>query len=342
MMTGVLRELNNACIVVDRDLKILHANKTAHKYFGRKKDPAAALDFSDLPPTLGTKIYHVLKTGAALGPFRYEPENAPGTIFKIGILPFQHGSYSVPASALLTAEDLTESEQLKTLEAEAAKLRLLNRMSDRLAQEAGTAVTPIDAAWQLLSEKLKDTTYRDELDAMSVGIKRLERLTKQMRILGREGHLREESFAVGKLVEESFQEAAKYQGARKPQFKFHDADLTTTVNGDREALKQALFEVMLNALQANSQSPRVTVSIRPANSEQEQLVAIEVQDNGTGFTAESARRAPAPFDTARASGLGLGLTVSQKIIESHHGRLEIVPADSGVVRIFLPVESIDN
>ena len=342
MMTGVLRELSNACIVVGRDLKVLHANKAAQKYFGRKDDRSLPLDFGDLPPTLGTKVYQVLKTGAALGPFRFEPENAPGRIFKIGILPFQHGSTSVPASALLTAEDLTESEQLKSLEAEAVKLRLLNRMSDRLAQEAGTAITPIDAAWQLLFEKLENTNFRDELDAMSVGIKKLKRISKQMLILGREGHLKVESFPVSKLLEEAFQEAAKYQGVRKPQLKFNDADLTVTVNGDREALKQALFEVMLNALQANAQSPKVAVSVRPAIHEEEQLVAIEVQDNGGGFTAEAARRVPAPFDTARASGLGLGLTVSQKIIESHHGRLEIVPANSGVVRIILPVESASD
>ena len=66
-----------------------------------------------------------------------------------------------------------------------------------------------------------------------------------------------------------------------------------------------------------------------------------MQDNGAGFTAEAAKKVPAPFFTTRNVGLGLGLTVSQKIIETHHGKLEIVPAQSGqsgVVRVSLPLE----
>ena len=69
---------------------------------------------------------------------------------------------------------------------------------------------------------------------------------------------------------------------------------------------------------------------------------IEVQDNGGGFSAEAIQHAPAPFFTTRNVGLGLGLTVSRKIVETHHGKLEIVPAKTGhagVVRISLPIDA---
>jgi C4-dicarboxylate-specific signal transduction histidine kinase len=77
-------------------------------------------------------------------------------------------------------------------------------------------------------------------------------------------------------------------------------------------------------------------------SEGGQDLQIEVQDNGSGFTAEAAEKVPSPFFTTRNVGLGLGLTVSQKIIETHHGKLEIIPpqsGQSGVVRISLPIDS---
>ena len=73
-----------------------------------------------------------------------------------------------------------------------------------------------------------------------------------------------------------------------------------------------------------------------------QDLRIEVQDNGSGFTAEAAKRVPSAFFTTRNVGLGLGLTVSRKIIETHHGKLEIVPpqsGQSGVVRVSLPIDS---
>ena len=68
MMTDVLRELSSACIVVGRDLKVLHANKAARRHFGQKNKRTGELEFSDLPQLLGAKIYQVLKTGAAMGP----------------------------------------------------------------------------------------------------------------------------------------------------------------------------------------------------------------------------------------------------------------------------------
>ncbi|HEX3890813.1 MAG TPA: response regulator, partial [Verrucomicrobiae bacterium] len=156
MMTDVLRELSSACIVVGRDLKVLHANKSARRHFGKKNERTGGLEFSDLPQALGAKIYQVLKTGAAMGPYRYEPENSPGTVYNISIIPFQRGNSSVPVSALLTADDLTQTEQLRKLEVEAANLRLVKTMADRMAHEIGNAMVPLSTHQQLLVEKYKD------------------------------------------------------------------------------------------------------------------------------------------------------------------------------------------
>src|SRR5208282_191524 len=120
MITEVLRELSSACIVVGRDLKVLHANKSARRHFGRKNERTGGLEFTDLPQMLGAKIYQVLKTGAALETFRYEPENSPCTIYNVTVVPFQRGNSSLPRSALLTADDLTQTERLRQLELEAA------------------------------------------------------------------------------------------------------------------------------------------------------------------------------------------------------------------------------
>jgi len=100
---------------------------------------------------------------------------------------------------------------------------------------------------------------------------------------------------------------------------------------------------MLNALQANPTDPKIGVRLQSGSSANgRQGLQIEVQDNGTGFTAETAQQAPAPFFTTRNIGLGLGLTVSRKIIETHQGKLEILSPSTGhagVVRISLPLEA---
>jgi nitrogen-specific signal transduction histidine kinase len=338
MMTDVLRELSSACVVVGRDLKVLHANKAARRHFGRKNERTGGLEFTDLPRTLGAKIYQVLKTGAALEPFRYEPENSPGTAYKVSILAFQHGNSSVPASALLTAEDLSESEHLNRLEVEAANLRLIKSMSYRLVNEIGNAVVPLSTHHQLLNERFDDPDFRKSLDAaLGESVKRIMRLNNQMRFLAREGQFESETFAVGKLVEDAFQEATRHQATAGAQLKFGIFDKQLTAVGDRAALKHALAEIMLNALQSNPGNAKVDVTLATAGSNGERSLQIEVHDNGGGFSAETAKRVPAPFFTTRQVGLGLGLTVSQRIIETHHGKLEIVPSPTGVVRVSLPL-----
>jgi len=340
MMTDVLRELSSACIVVGRDLKVLHANKAARRHFGRKNERTGGLEFSDLPQLLGAKIYQVLKTGAALEAFRYEPENSPGTTYSVSVVPFQRGNSVVPSSALLTADDLSQSEQLSKLEVEAANLRLVRTMADRLAHEIGNAMVPLSTHQQLLAEKFDDGEFRESLDhALAGGVKRVSRLINQMRFLARDGHIEQEVFAVEKLIEEAYQDAMQQQPIEGAQLKFENTGKPFVVTGDRAALKHALSEIMLNALQANPKSPHIGVKLQAAGSNGDRSVTIEVQDSGGGFTAEAAKKVPSPFYTTRNVGLGLGLSVSRKIIETHHGKLEIVPSPTGLVRVSLPVES---
>ena len=344
MMTDVLRELSSACIVVGRDLKVLHANKAARRHFGTKNKQTGGLEFSDLPQSLGAKIYQVLKTGAVMGPYRYEPESSPGTIYSISVVPFQRANSTVPISALLTADDLTQAEQLRNLEAEAANLRLIRSMADRMAHEIGNAMVPLSTHQQLLVEKYKDKEFRESLDhALADGVKRVSRLVSQMRFLAREGHIEQETVSVGKLVEESYQEARKHLNVENAQLELEDGGKPIVITGDHAALKHALAEIFLNALQANPKEPKIIVRLKTvANGEGKQNLEIEVQDNGAGFTPEAAEKVPSPFFTTRAVGLGLGLTVSKKIIETHDGKLEIVPPQSGqhgIVRVLLPVDS---
>jgi len=344
MMTDVLRELSNACVVVGRDLRVLHANKAARRHFGHKNRRTGELEFSDLPQTLGAKVYQVLHTGAAMGPFRYEPENSPGTVYSVNVVPFQRGNSSVPASALLTAEDLTQTEQLRHLEVEAANLRLIKAMADRLAHEIGNAMVPLSTHQQLLGEKFRDAEFRKSLDfALADGVKRVSRLLNQMRFLARENEPESQAFPVEQLIEDAYQEARKHQPVEKAQLQCENGGKPIVITGDRAALKHALAEIMLNALQANPKEPKIGVKLHTnSNNAGARELEIEVQDNGTGFTAETVQKVPSPFFTTRNVGLGLGLTVSRKIIETHHGKLEIVPPQAGqhgTVRVLLPIDS---
>jgi len=161
-----------------------------------------------------------------------------------------------------------------------------------------------------------------------------------MRFLARDALAAPEPFPVAPLIEEAYQEARKHQPVKTSQLKCESPGKPVLVTGDRAALKYAFTEVLLNALQANPADPKIGVRLQAASvGDENPALCIEVQDNGTGFTPEAMKRASAPFYTTRNVGLGLGLAVTRKIIETHRGKLEIIPPKSGhagVVRISLP------
>jgi signal transduction histidine kinase/DNA-binding NarL/FixJ family response regulator len=348
MMADILREISSGCVVVSRDLAVLHANKTARRYFGRPERRGGELEFGDLPQILGAKVYQVLKTGAAISRFKYEPEESPGTVYNINIVPFQRQQADLPASALLMAEDLTQSEQLQRLEIEAANLRLVKSMADRLTHEMGNAMVRLSTYQQLLAEKLAKKTIDQEFLKLMVrdwadDVRRISRLVSQMRYLNVDNLASPEAFPLVPLLDEAYQEACKYQPAKTAQLKYETPGKLIVLAGSRAALKHALAEVFLNALQANPADARIKLRWQvEASANGVEELRLEVEDNGSGFTSEAAQKAFAPFYTTRNVGLGLGLTVALKIIETHRGKLVILPPKTGkggVAQISLPLNS---
>jgi nitrogen-specific signal transduction histidine kinase/DNA-binding NarL/FixJ family response regulator len=342
MMGDILRELSSACVVVSRDLAILHANKAARSLFSRAGNRSSDLEFNDLPQALGGKVYQVLKTGAGLGSFKHQPAEAPQKLYHVTIVPFIRANSTAPHAALLVVEDHTQAESFRKLEIEAANLRLIKVMADRLAHEVGNALVPLSTHQQLLSEKFKDPEFRASLDiAMSDSVKRVSRLTSQMRYLARDTVVSKEAVALNQLIDEAYKEACKYQPSKSAKLNFDNGKSPIILVGDRAALRHALTEVMLNAIQANSADAKVGILAGTENDAQGQgWVHIDITDNGAGFTPEAAQKAPAPFFTTRTVGLGLGLCVTRKILEVHQGRLAIAtPAAGkpGTVRISLPL-----
>jgi C4-dicarboxylate-specific signal transduction histidine kinase len=92
-----------------------------------------------------------------------------------------------------------------------------------------------------------------------------------------------------------------------------------TVKGDRIQIQQVMVNLIRNACDATRgrADPEITISSRRSDAA---TVTITVSDNGPGFSQPDGARF-SPFATTKASGLGLGLSISRTIIESHGGRI---------------------
>jgi signal transduction histidine kinase len=93
-------------------------------------------------------------------------------------------------------------------------------------------------------------------------------------------------------------------------------------NADPNQLRQVLLNLLFNALDAQPRGGEVRISARfdRANPSDPQLV-LTVADNGSGLPQSVGERIFEPFFSTKESGLGLGLSICRRIVESHGGTL---------------------
>lgn len=342
MMTDILSQLGSGCVVVGRNLEILHANRMARTIFSQREGYVLALDFCELPQVLGSKVFEVLKTGKAAPSFKYNPHPGGEKTYQILISPFHRRNANAPSAALVLIEDVTQIERTQSLEIESANLRLMAGMSEHLAHEIGNALVPISTYQQLLNERWADPEFKTSLDeAMAGSVHRIGRLAQQMLYLSRDKFERMEAIPAEMLVSDAFTLAQNNGNAKAARLVF-DKKEPFTLAGDKAALKMALSEILLNAIQASPEKPEARVRIQRGNNGNSQLVQIEIQDAGPGFTSDAMRRSNQPFFSTRNVGVGLGLTVSRKIIEAHNGKLDVGCGETGahgIVCVFLPIKT---
>jgi len=339
MMSGIVKQLKSGCLVIGRDMSILHVNDVARRCFGR---PQGAFEFNDLPQPIGSKVFETLHGGRPLVEFKYQTPSQPPARYNVTITPFQRRGETTPSAALVMIEDCGPAERIRNLEIETANLRLVRQMAERLAHEIGNAIVPISTHQQLYKERAADPEFQLSLaGAMEEGTKRVSRLVEQMRFLARDRMGKVEQVPVKQLIEEAFREARSYHPTTTVLLQYDTAGDPLTLTCDRLGLQHAFAEIILNALQANTNSCQVQVRTRSeTDSSGTRWARIEVQDSGAGFSAEAADKGAEPFFTTRNVGLGLGLAVTNKIIQTHSGKLEI-PAPRhgapGLVRVSLPM-----
>jgi len=113
------------------------------------------------------------------------------------------------------------------------------------------------------------------------------------------------------------------------------------VRGDRVQLQQVLINLIMNAIEATNSSPTGRREILIRSAKNPDGVLVQVQDSGPGIEPELADRILEPFFTTKAAGIGMGLSISRSIIESHGGRLGIGPSSTGALFEFtLPSDAV--
>jgi signal transduction histidine kinase len=114
------------------------------------------------------------------------------------------------------------------------------------------------------------------------------------------------------------------------------------IHADRQQLRQVLLNLFTNAADAMPHGGRLTPRVRPGSLPPARpAVVVEVADTGVGIAAEHLPRVTEPFFSTKpeGKGTGLGLAICKRIVEQHHGTLQVESrlGEGTTVRVTLPV-----
>jgi len=105
---------------------------------------------------------------------------------------------------------------------------------------------------------------------------------------------------------------------------------------DHEKIKQVIWNLILNAKEAMPKGGIIKITTTKSDST---IVEISIIDTGPGIITADVERLFQPFFTTKPEGVGLGLTMSRKIIEKHGGTMTLkgMPGGGAHARVSLPI-----
>jgi two-component system, LuxR family, sensor kinase FixL len=237
--------------------------------------------------------------------------------------------------------DLTEHHEREQLLHEVqsellhmSRLSTMGQMASALAHELNQPLAAITNYLQGSRRLLEQNTderlvqLRDALDKAGDQALRTGQIIRRLRDFVARGETEWRIESIKRLIEEISAlalVAAKEQSVRVIFQLDPSVDLVLV---DKVQVQQVLLNLLRNAIEAMETSERreLVVSTKPAA---DNMIAVSVADTGTGIDPKIAPQLFQPFVTTKRQGMGIGLSISRTIIESHRGKISMEPNPGG-------------
>jgi signal transduction histidine kinase len=238
--------------------------------------------------------------------------------------------------------ELRVQKELKERLARAEHLSKIGQLASGIAHEIKNPLNLISLSIDHMKEKYAPQTdpHKKRFEALILNIKdeihRLKKLIDDFLNYGKPLVLCKQSFDVVQLLSQTISLVAVK--AQEQGIEIEKRGLSEQqIFADPELIKTCFLNVILNAFQAMPEEGRVIIDVQQVCPK---TLRIQFTDNGPGISEEALARVFEPYFTTKDVGIGLGLFITKRIIEQHHGAIRLMQAEqqSGTIaEITLPI-----
>lgn len=253
------------------------------------------------------------------------------------------------AELIAKERELDAEKKLRELESELARVvralsvgELATSIAHEINQPLAGVVTNAEAGLRWLSgESPNIQEARDSLALISRDGNRASAVIRRIRDFLKKDHQQDALLELGEVIHEAVALAGAELRKRRVALRIELPDRLPRVRGDRIQLQQVILNLMMNgadALQSIDGPKELAVT---STADRDGFVVVSVRDSGPGINSQDLPRMFDPFFTTKPSGMGMGLSISRSIIESHGGRIWATSNDGPglTVQFTLPAEA---
>lgn len=238
-------------------------------------------------------------------------------------------------------EIAAENELLRKEVAQSEKHKAVAALASGIAHEVRNPLTALKTFYEHFPQKKNDPEFLAKFTQIAgKEIGRIEGLIQQLLDFAKPSPPSFRETDINKLIRDTLDLLANKLETNNIQLNQHLSPNNYHLKVDQNQIKQALLNILLNAIDAMSTGGQLKISSFVDRTS----YIVTIADTGKGIAKENLPHIFEPFFSRKASGTGLGLAITQSIIEEHNGKLKVTSAvnEGTIFTIELPIKSCLN
>jgi signal transduction histidine kinase len=233
---------------------------------------------------------------------------------------------------------LETTRELETKLQETEKSAVVGRLASAIAHEIRNPLNYINLTLDHLRAKFvpEDNLKREQFEKLTSQLKtEVARINTQISDFlrySRPLRLDLQSTILRPLIDDSARIIEGQAAEQQIVLTVDEADNLPHIQADGEVLRSVFNNLFINAIQAMPNGGNLNIEITPL----EKYVKIEIVDTGEGISPENIAKIFEPYFSTKETGTGLGLAIVKRIIDEHHGTIEVESSNGTKFTVLIP------
>ncbi|MFF2094155.1 PAS domain S-box protein [Paenibacillus sp. NPDC058174] len=320
-LQSFINHTSDAIHVIDLDDRIIQVNQAFEQLFGYSSEEAIGYSLKLAPESHRSEmrlIQNSLLSGKVLPAQETVRMTKSGEIIPVSVTvsPIRDEKGNVQAFASIT-RDMRSRNRMEDLLRNSEKLTTVGQLAAGVAHEIRNPLTTLRGFLQLQQQSKKLNSEHTSL--MLSELDRINLIVGEFLILAKPQATRFTTKDVRTVLKEVMSLLDSEAHMYNVVFSHSLTDASCLVSCEENQLKQVFINLLKNGIEAMPSGGRIHAHV----ARKQDQITISITDEGIGIPEEMIAKIGSPFFTGKESGTGLGMMISQRIIHSHEGLMEI-------------------